>query len=102
MIAVVCAWSVRRAVFAARLDWIELAAGTAGAWLLARLLTAVTAAVVLYTIALAIEAPGAAALSNGPLQFGTTLVLAGLAVAMALISAVALFSARRGRLAVVR
>jgi hypothetical protein len=57
-------------------------------------MTALPAAVVLYTIVLAAEAPDAAALSNGPLRFGTTLVLAGLAAAMALISALALLTSR--------
>jgi hypothetical protein len=92
--AAVCGWCARRAVFVARLEWIELITGTVGAWLLARLMTALTAAVVLYTIVLAAEAPDAAALSNGPLRFGTTLVLAGLAAAMALISALALLTSR--------
>ncbi len=43
--AAVCGWSARRAIFGAELDWIELRAGTAGAQLLAWLMTALTVAV---------------------------------------------------------
>ena len=65
-------------------------------------MTALTVAVAIYAIALASDAPGAAALSNGPLQFGTTLVLVVQAVVMALISGLAVFTARRSRLSLAR
>jgi hypothetical protein len=100
--AAVAARSARSALLGAELDGSRLGLGVGGAWLLARLMLALTVAVALYTIALAAEAPGAAALSNGPLQFGTTVVLAGLATAMAIITALALFTARRGRLSLAR
>jgi hypothetical protein len=100
--AAICGWSARRAIFSAELEWIELRAGTAGARLLALIMVALTVAVGLYAIALASDAPGVAALSNGPLQLGTTFVLVAQAVVMALISALALFTARRSRLSLVR
>jgi hypothetical protein len=99
IVAAVCALGLRTALLQARLDRPQLVPGIAGAWLLSRLMLALTVAVALYAVALAADAPQAASLTNGPLAFRTTAVLAGQVVVMGLISGVALVTARRGRLA---
>jgi hypothetical protein len=93
---------VRNALVAASLERSQLVLGVTGAWLLARLMAVLTLAVLLYAVALAALAPRVAALSNGPLAFGTTAVLVAQAAVMALISALALLTAWRGRLAAAR
>jgi hypothetical protein len=98
----VAARSARTALIEAVLDRPPLVLGVAGAWLLARLMAALAIAAGVYCIGLALEAPRVAALSNGPLAFGTTPLLAGMTGAMVLLSAVALSSAKRGRLAATR
>ncbi len=100
--AAVGARGVRNALLAAQLERSQLVLGVTGAWLLARLMAALTVAVLLYAVALAVQAPRVAALSNGPLAFGTTAVLAVQAVVMALISGLALVTAWRGRVAAAR
>ncbi len=95
-IAVVFAFAARAAVMTARFRGVQLVVGVGGAWLLARLLAAMTLAVVLYTVLLAIDAPGAAAQPNGPLSVSTTVMLASQAAGMTLASWVAAISARRG------
>jgi hypothetical protein len=95
--AVVCGHGVRRVLLEARLERTQLVPGIAGAWLLSRLMAAVTIAALLYAVALAADAPQVAGLSNGPLAFRTTAVLGGVVFVMALISGIALLSARRGR-----
>ena len=96
--AAVAARSARTALIEAEFARRPLVLGVAGAWLLARLMSALAIATGIYCIGLALEAPRVAALSNGPLAFGTTPVLAGMTVAMVLLSAVALSSTQRGRL----
>ena len=95
----VAARSARTALIGAELERRRLTLGVAGAWLLARLMAALAIAAGVYCTGLALEAPRVAALSNGPLAFGTTPLLAGMTAVMVLLSAVALSSARRGRLA---
>ena len=99
IVAVVCARGVRKVLLEVGLERPQLVPGIAGAWVLSRLMAAVTIAALLYAVALPAYAPHVAALSNGPLAFRTAAVLAGQVVVMALVSSIALLTARRGRLA---
>ena len=65
------------------------------AWLLSLLAVAMA----LYAAGLALDAPRAAALPDGPYGFGTMPAFAGQSALMMLIGGLALVTARRGRLA---
>jgi hypothetical protein len=94
--ASVCALGARAAVKEAWLHPAVLALAAAGAWLLARVMVAVTVATALYAILLAVYAQGLQDLPNGPFDFATSVNLAVQVVAMMVISALALVTARRG------
>ncbi len=99
--AIVCALAVRSALLTARLGAARLALGVGGAWLLARLMVALTAANAVYTVTLAVDSPPLAASPNGPFDLATKLVLALQLAGMAVASALAVVTTRRGRAALV-
>jgi hypothetical protein len=96
VVAAACALGARRAIQGARLRAAELALAVAGAWLLARVMAALTATTALYATLLAVYAQRLEALPNGPFPIATSVSVASQVAAMAAISAFALVSARRG------
>jgi hypothetical protein len=94
--AIACALAARAGLMTARFSGAPLVLGVAGAWLLSRLLIALTLALAVYTVLLAIDSPSAAALPNGPLNINTTIMLASQAAGVALASWIATISAGRG------
>jgi hypothetical protein len=97
--ALTCALAARVALMTTRFSPPQLVLGVGGAWLLARLMVALTAAVALYAATLAVDAPSLAAGPNGPFAFRTTLVFASQLVGMAAASTLAIVTTRRGRAA---
>lgn len=94
--AVASALAVRAALVATRFDPWPLVIGVVGAWLLSRIMSALTVAVALYAALLMIGSSSLAASPNGPLHLSTSVVLVAVALGMALASATALVSTRRG------
>lgn len=91
-----CALAARAGLLNARLPAWQLVLGVAGAWLLARIMAALTIAVGLYALFLALDAPSVAASPNGPFNLPTTVVLGSQLVGMVLASALATVTTRRG------
>lgn len=100
-VAVVCAIAARVALMKTRFHAAQLVLGVVGAWLLARLMVALTAADAVYTVSLAVDSPSLAASPNGPFDLATKLVLALQLAGMAAASALAVLTTRRGRAALV-
>jgi hypothetical protein len=96
LVAAVCALAARAGVMSTRFRGAELVLGVGGAWLLSRLMAALTLAVAVYAVLLAIDSPQAAASPNGPLHVSTSIVLASQAGGMALASWIAAITTRRG------
>jgi hypothetical protein len=95
-VAVVCALAMRAGIMTTRFKPAPLVLGVVGAWLLARVMTALTIAVGTYAVLLIVEAPDLAASPNGPLRLSTATVLASQAVGMVLIATLATITTRRG------
>jgi hypothetical protein len=96
VVAGVCAVCARVAIERARLHLAALGLAACSAWLLARVIAALTAAMALYSVLLAVYAGRLQGLPNGPLSLPTSVVLAGEVAAMVVISAIALPTASRG------
>lgn len=97
--AAVCALAARTALVTTRFGAAQLALAVGGAWLLARLMVALTAVAAVYTVSLAIDSPSLAASPNGPFDLATKLVLALQLAGMVAVSALAVVTTRRGRAA---
>ena len=95
-VAGVCALGARTAIERAELRAASLALAARGAWLLARVMAALTVAMALYAVLLAVYAWSLEGFANGPFRIPTSASLALLAVAMVLITTLALVTARRG------
>ncbi len=91
-----CALAARAGLMNARFPAWQLVLGVAGAWLLARIMVALTVAVALYAMLLVLDSPSLAASPNGPLGWPTTVVLGSQLVGMVLASALATVTTRRG------
>lgn len=91
-----CALGARAAIQKARVRPGALALAAAGAWLLARVMAALTIAMALYTILVAVYARSLQDIPNGPFRVPTGVSLVFEVVAMVIISALALLTARRG------
>jgi hypothetical protein len=96
VVAGVFALGGRWAIQNARLGRIQLALAAAGAWLLARLMTAIALATALYAVLLDVYASQLEALPNSPLMIPTSICVLVEVGAMVAISALALVTARRG------
>ena len=94
--AVAASLAVRATLVATRFRPWPLVIGVLGAWLLSRIMLALTAAVVLYATLLIVHSSGLAASPNGPLHLSTSVVLAIVTLGMGLASTLALVSSRRG------
>lgn len=94
--AAVCALGARWALQNARLGLSTLALAGAGAWLLARIIAALTIAIALYTVLLSVYAGNLQNLSNTPLQVPTSVSLALEVAALFVIAVLAFVTARRG------
>ncbi len=91
-----CALAARAGLLYARFPAWQLVLGVAGAWLLARIMAALTIAVALYALLLAVDSPSLATRPNGPFGWPTTVVLASQAVGMVVASVLATVTTRRG------
>lgn len=96
VVAGVCAVGARVAIERARLHPAVLGLAACGAWLMARVIAALTVAMALYSVLLAVYTARLQGLPNGPLNLPTSVVLAGEVAAMVVISAIALLTASRG------
>lgn len=96
LLAVVCALAARAGLMTARLEGGQLVLGVRGAWLLARIMAALTIAVALYAVLLVLDDASLAASPNGPFNLSTTVVLGSQVVGMVLSSALAAVTTRRG------
>ncbi len=96
LVAIAGALAGRTGLMRTRLGLGQLVLGVAGAWLLARLMAALTLAVALYAVLLLLDSPHLASSPNGPLQLSTSMVLASGAVGMVLSSLLAVVTTRRG------
>lgn len=96
VVASVCALGARAAIQAAWLHPTVLGLAAAGAWLLARVMVALTLATALYATLLAIYARTLQDTPNGPFRVPTSVSLGVEVVAMIVISGLAVLSSRRG------
>jgi hypothetical protein len=96
VVAGVFALGGRSAIHNARLGRVQLALAAGGAWLLARLMTAIALATAMYATLLDVYASRIEAMPNSPLMIATSICILAEVGAMVLISALALVTARRG------
>ncbi len=96
VVVIACALAARAGLMATRFRPGALVLGVAGAWLLARIMTALAVALAAYAVLLMAEAPALAGSPNGPLRLTTATVLTSQVLGMILVSVFANLTTRRG------